>query len=127
MLIIFISCDWCEGYKRLTVKKDGSFDEEIQGNRTPRTFCIILRFLRTLPRRHPSTKPSGVFPLGENMSDMDGLLLCATTCVKVDRRTMSGPDIPDVVWSSHEKSSNENCALSTTPSHLASKTVARFK
>lgn len=34
------------------------------------TFCVMF-CLHALPRCHPSTKPSGLFPVGEDVSDKD--------------------------------------------------------
>lgn len=66
---------------------------------------VLMTFpclLHALPRRHPSPKSNRVFPVGENASDTDNLLLCAT-CVKGQLLTMCGPDSLDTVGSSYEK------------------------
>jgi len=46
------------------------------------------------------SKPKGVFPLAENASDRDNLMLSAT-CLKEQLWTISGPDISDIVHSSY--------------------------
>lgn len=51
------------------------------------------------PRRHPSPRPNGVFPVSENASDMDRY----SACVKGQLWTMSGPDSVDMVLSSCEE------------------------
>lgn len=51
-------------------------------------FCIVSCLLHGSPRCHPSVKPIGIFSVGENTSDTDHLLWCAT-CEIGKLRTMA--------------------------------------
>lgn len=75
---------------------------------------IMNCLVHGLPRCYPSPKSNGVFPVGQNASDLGILLLCATF-VKGQVPTLSRPDSPDIVKISCDKNGLHDWRAITAP------------